>query len=157
MNDREYMLRVRAMEARLHRIAQAMLWRESDCADAVQEAVFCGWIKREKLKQDLFFETWLVRILINECKDVLRRRGRESAALPGEISAEDSMCEDLHLRMALKRLPDIYRLPLVLHHLEGYPVREVAVMLEISEGKATSRLHAARRKLRNLLDGGGEG
>ena len=154
MNDREYMHRVRAMEGKLYRIAQAMLWRYPDCADAVQEAVFRGWLKKEKLRQHEFFETWLNRILINECKDQLRRRGRENAALLAEITAEDRMCEDLHLRMALKALPEKYRLPLVLHHLEGYSVVEVADMLEISPSKAASRLHTARKMLRSLLDGG---
>ena len=40
MDDNEYMRRVRAIERRLYRIAQAILWREADCLDAVQEAVF---------------------------------------------------------------------------------------------------------------------
>ena len=40
MNDQEYMRRVRAMERRLYRVAQAILWQEADSADAVQEAVF---------------------------------------------------------------------------------------------------------------------
>lgn len=156
MNDGEYMLRVRAMEGKLFRIAQAMLWRYPDCADAVQEAVFRGWLRKEKIRQAEFFETWLIRILINECKDQLRRCGREKSTLLMEISAEDRMCEDLHLRMALKSLPEKYRLPLVLHYLEGYAVKEVADMLEISTSKATSRLHTARQKLKSLLDGGAE-
>ncbi|MBR6889918.1 MAG: hypothetical protein IKN05_02905 [Clostridia bacterium] len=56
MNDREYMRRVRAVEGRLYRVAQAMLWREADCLDAVQEAVqeavFRGWMKKEALHDD---------------------------------------------------------------------------------------------------------
>ena len=66
MNDVDYMARVRAMEGRLYRIAQAMLWRDADCADAIQEAVFRGWMKKGQINEPAYFETWLIRILINQ-------------------------------------------------------------------------------------------
>lgn len=154
MNDREYMERVRALEGRLYRVAQAILWREADSVDAVQEAVFRGWMKKDGLKDPDKFEAWLLRILVNQCRDMLRRRKREPGALVGDIPGEDRMCEDLQLRLALRRLPEKYRLPLLLHHLEGYPVREVARLLKIPQGLAASRLHQARAALRTLMDGG---
>ena len=156
MNDNEYMRRVRALEGRLYRIAQAMLWREADSMDAVQEAVFRGWLKKENLADDERLEPWLIRILVNECRDMLRRRKREPAALAVEVTAEDRLCEDLHLRLALKQLPEKYRLPLVLHHMEGYRVSEVAQMLRLPGKLVASRLHQARKALRSLLDGGDE-
>ena len=104
MNDGEYMRRVRAMEGRLYRVAQAMLWREADSLDAVQEAVFRGWMKKETLHEDERFEPWLVRILVNECRDALRRRRRDPVALETDVSREDHLCEDLQLRLALRRL-----------------------------------------------------
>ena len=154
MNDQEYMRRVRSMEARLYRIAQAILWRRSDCSDAVQEAVFRGWMKKNSLRETDYFETWLIRILINECKDQLKRRGREGQQFLLEIATEDRMCDDLHLRMALKRLPEKYRLPLVLHYLEGFSVKEVAGMLGLTPTRANTRLSLGRKNLRILLDGG---
>lgn len=154
MNDQEYMSRVRAMEGRLYRIAHAMLWRDADCADAIQEAVFKGWMKKAGLESPEYLETWLVRILINQCRDMLRRRKREPLPLITELSREDRLCEDLHLRMALKRLPEKYRLPLLLHHMEGYSVKDIASILNISERSATSRLYRGRRALRGLLEGG---
>lgn len=156
MNDNEYMRRVRAIEGRLYRVAQAILWREADCLDAVQEAVFRGWLKKDRLSDPERLETWLVRILVNECKDALRRRRRDPVALEADVGREDRLCEDLQLRLALRQLPEKYRLPLVLHHLEGYPLEDVARALGISRSLAMSRLHQARRALRKLLDGGDE-
>lgn len=154
MNDRDYMARVRAMEGRLYRIAQAMLWRDADCADAIQEAVFRGWMKKGQINEPAYFETWLIRILINQCKDVLRRRRRDPLPLDIETGQEDRLCEDVHLRACLKRLPEEYRIPLLLHHLEGYSIRDVAKMLCLPEKRVTARLYRARKALRSLLDGG---
>ena len=154
MNDRDYMARVRAMEGRLYRIAQAMLWRDADCADAIQEAVFRGWMKKGQINEPAYFETWLIRILINQCKDVLRRRMRDPLPLDIETGQEDRLCEDVHLRACLKRLPEEYRIPLLLHHLEGYSIRDVAKMLCLPEKRVTARLYRARKALRALLDGG---
>lgn len=154
MNDQEYMRRARAMEGRLYRIAQAMLWREADSVDAVQEAIFRGWMRKDRLRDADRFEVWLMSILVNHCRDVLRRRRREPLTLSREASAEDRLCEDLQLRLALKKLPEKYRLPLLLHHLEGYSIEEVARMLKLPRGMVTSRLYQARKALRALLDGG---
>lgn len=156
MNDDEYMRRVRAIEGRLFRVAQAMLWRQADSVDAVQEAVFRGWMKKDRLADSDRLEAWLTRILVNQCRDMLRRRRREPVPLVAEISREDRLCEDLQLRQALKALPEKYRLPLILHHLQGWPVGDVAQMLGIPKALAVSRLHQARKALRGLLDGGDE-
>ena len=85
---------------------------------------------------------------------MLRRRKKDAAGLSAEPVAVERMCENLHLRMALKQLPEKYRLPLLLHHMEGYPVADVADMLGLRTAQVTSRLHRARRELRMLLDGG---
>lgn len=156
MNDNEYVRRVRAMEGRLFRVAQAILWSYADSADAVQEAVFRGWLKKGSLRQEEYFDTWLMRILINECKGVLRRRKHGAAELRLDASAEDSMCENLHLRQALRSLPEKYRLPLLLHHMEGYSIAETANMLGMPLARLNSRLYRARNALRELLERGEE-
>ncbi len=154
MNDNEYMRRVRAIEGRLYRVAQGILWREADSVDAVQEAVFRGWLKKDRLNDADKLEPWLTRILINQCRDMLRRRRREPAALSADVPREDTTCEDLQLRIALQALPEKYRLPLLLHHMQGYSVAETAAILRLTKSLTVSRLHQARRALRNLLEGG---
>ena len=51
------------------------------------------------------------------------------------------------------KLPEKYRLPTLLHYLEGYSLKEIARILRIPESKVKSRLHQARGKLRDLLGG----
>ena len=153
MSDREYMDRVQAMERRLYRISHAILWCDADCADAVQEAVFKGWMKRASLREERYFETWLIRILINECRSLMRRqKTRPMLAEPPPVMPE----EDLHLRESLQALPEKYRMPLLLHHLEGYSLPEVGEMLGIPAKLVKSRLHQARKALREALEEDGD-
>ena len=154
MNDREYMARVQAMERKLYRISHAILWCDADCADAVQEAVFRGWMKRGGLREEKYFDTWLIRILINECRNLLRKQKISPFPLPESLPAWSE--SDLHLRESLKKLPEKYRMPLLLHHLEGYRLDEIAQMLDVPRTMVKSRLHQARKKMRELLSAGGE-
>lgn len=158
MSDQEYMTRVRAMERKLYRIAHAILWSDADCADAIQEAVFRGWMKRGTLREERYFETWLIRILINECRNLLRRQQAAPAALCEEICAGSGAepGADLHLRAALRALPEKFRTPLLLHHLEGYSLGETAQILRLSPALVKSRLHQARIALRKNLKAGDE-
>lgn len=154
MNDRDYMSRVLAMERRLYRIAQAILWNDSDAADAIQSAVFKAWAKKAGLREERYFETWLTRILVNECRNIQRRKKvlpLMEELLPGR---EERMAEDLYLRACLRKLPEKYRMPLLLHHLEGYSLSEIAEILELKAELVKSRLHMGRKQLKKLLEEG---
>lgn len=153
MSDQEYMARVRAMERKLYRIAHAILWSDADCADAIQETVFRGWMKKGGLREEKYFETWLVRILINECRNQLRRQ--KSTPLPLNEDVRTRLCgeleTDMNLRAALQELPEKYRVPLLLHHMEGYGLEDIAKMLKLTPALVKSRLHQARNALRKIL------
>lgn len=152
------MHRVQAMERKLYRISHAILWVDSDCADAIQETVFKGWMKRSSLREEKYFETWLIRILINECRNLQRRQKVRLLPLNEEIGplGEDTMAEDVLLRQCLRLLPEKYRIPLLLHHMEGYALADIARMLNLSQPLVKSRLSQARKTLRKLLQKGEE-
>ena len=76
MDNQEFQDRVRACERRLYATAYLLLHVTADCEDAVQEAVLRAWQRLPGLQNPQFFETWLTRIVINECKSQLRRRSR---------------------------------------------------------------------------------
>lgn len=80
------------------------------------------------------------------------RRKIPSEALPETLTAPEP--PDPALRDALERLDVKFRLPLVLHYLEGYRVREIAKMLRLPEGTVKRRLHQARKLLKSALKGG---
>ena len=153
MDEREYQSRVTECVPALYRAARGILRSEQDCADAVQEAVFQGWVKRGQLRDAARLKAWLTRIVINECRNLQRSSYKQLRAV--EASAAELRVppppEALDLEAALSELPEKYRLPLVLHYAEGYPTREIAEMLAIPEGRLRQRMHTARKKLEGRL------
>lgn len=149
MDKQDFTWQVKQMERRLYRVAMSYTGNEADAADAVQEALLRAWAKRDTLRDENLFSTWMTRILINECKTLLRKRRRVTPMEPlpqqNNPSPPDSQ-EDL--RTALLSLDPRFRVPLVLNALEGYTLREIAGMLRLPEGTVKSRVSRARRQLR---------
>ena len=158
MTDTDYMNRVEAMERRLYRVSRAILWNDADCADAIQEAVIKGWLKRDGLRNPEYFETWMTRVLINECRNIQRKNRvrllpAEDARLPAPEAAADP-ADNMMLGDLLGKLPAKYRTVLVLHHLEGFSLEEMASLLNLPQTTVKARLHQARKRLRDLLSTG---
>lgn len=152
MNKEEFSARIQAMEGTLYGVARTYLPISADCADAVQEAVLKAYKSLGSLRQEEWLETWVVRILINECRRLLRKAKRTVLMArvpePGAPSGADPA-----LYEAVSALDIRYRAPFTLYHLEGYSVAEIAAMLRLPQGTVTSRLQRARRILRDILGG----
>lgn len=154
MTKQEFAERVLEREKTLYRTARAMLRQEADQKDAVQEAIAKAWCKRGTLRDDSMFATWLTRILINECREILRRqrrivlidRWREDALVTRDAPDIGEIDE------ALDALPEKLRLPTVLHYMEGFPLKDIARALGIPLGTVKARLHDARKALRMELE-----
>ena len=150
MLQADFIQRVRACERRLYRVARTMLPQECDCEDAVQEALLRAWDRRETLRQEAYFDTWLIRILINQCKPFYRRRPPEPAELTEDIPQVTS--EETPLLEALMALPRKHRVTLELHYIEGYSVAETARILRLPEGTVKWRLKRGRELLKQSLN-----
>ena len=150
MLQADFIQRVRACERRLYRVARTMLPQECDCEDAVQEALLRAWDRRETLRQEAYFDTWLIRILINQCKTFYRRRPPEPAELTEDIPQVTS--EETPLLEALMGLPRKQRVTLELHYIEGYSVAETARILRLPEGTVKWRLKRGRELLKQSLN-----
>lgn len=59
-------------EKNMYRTASAILAQDADIADAIQETILTCWEKIDTLQKNRYFKTWMIRILINKCKDILR-------------------------------------------------------------------------------------
>lgn len=148
MNRTDFIVRVRGCERRLYRIARTILRSDADCEDAVQEALLRAWAKLPSLREEQYFETWLIRILINQCKTFYRKHSQTEMEIPESLAAPD---EDHNVLHALMSLPEKFRIPLELHYIEGYPIAEIARMLRSPEGTVKWRMNRGRALLRTEL------
>lgn len=151
MDEQTYLARMKAAERMLYRVACAMLTSDSDRRDAMQETALRAWEKRNTLRDERFFQTWCVRIMINVCRSMLRQKRR--ILLTDKTVEQPSLQGDTELRMILDAMPAHHRLPLVLHYLEGFSVEEIARAMGLPAGTVKYCLHQARKALRVELDG----
>lgn len=141
--------RIIAQEDTLFRVSYSILPSRYDQEDAVQETARIALQKIGTLRQERYFNTWLIRILIHECYNILRKKKREVPT--EEILAHLPPNADYDVMEALMRLPEQVRTPIVLHYVEGYSIREIAEMLGAPESTIKTRMATGRRQARGLL------
>ena len=148
MERDEFVVRTEAVKSRLYRTAYLYLGNEADALEAVDEAVYQALRALKKLRSPEFFESWLTRILINECHKELRRRNRfVSNTVECERVAPDDY-DHLPLKEAILRLPDDLRVVVILRYFSGYTQAETAKVLEIPQGTVATRQRRALQLLR---------
>ena len=136
-------------------MAWAYLGNDEDVADAISETVLMCYEKIETLKKDAYFKTWMIRILINQCKDILKHRSRiQSKAEMQESAFEDSGYIDCEWKEVLSCLDEKYRIILLLYYTREMDTREIAELLDISRNTVTTRLFRGRELLKRELEGG---
>ncbi len=143
-----FVLLIEANRQSLYKIARSYCREPMDAEDAVAQTVLDGWEKLRELKNPAGFRSWLVRILINNCNDILRRRAR---MLPMEEIPEPVWEErdpgNLNFEALLGRLSEKVRPVMQLYYGEGFKAREIARILNIPLGTVTTRLMRGRQQL----------
>lgn len=147
MNENDYAERVQRIRAKLYNTAYLYLGSEQEALDCVDEAVYKGLVSLKSLRQPEFFETWLMRILINECITGLRRRKFSAATEEIPETANDEY-DALPLRDAVSRLPKELKTPIILRYFSGLTTAETAQTLNIPQGTLSTRLRRALKLLR---------
>ena len=136
----------------LYRVARGILKDKEDIEDALQNTVVHSFEKINSLKKDEYFRTWIIRILINECNEILRKNKRVMH-LEDNTNTEiySDSYENMDLTRAINSLSEELRLTTVLFYFEDMSLRNIAKVLEIPEGTVRSRLTRARTKLREVM------
>lgn len=142
---------MRSQLQRMYRIAISMLNNEEDAADAIQETVLKCWQKLGQLKKEEYFQTWLTRILINQCKDILKARKRfvSMEEVPEEGYEDDYFTGEW--KRLLQVLDVKYRIVMELYYVEGYSTKEIAEMLHITDANVRSRMARGRKQLEQYI------
>lgn len=132
----------------MYKVAKAILKNDEDVADAMQDTVLTCWEKIDTLQKDKYFQTWLMRILINNCNTIWRHRQRMIAdgEVPEAAFPEDGYA-NVEWEQFLNCLDEKYRTVIVLYYVQGFKTREIAEILEVNENTVRGRLVTARKKL----------
>jgi RNA polymerase sigma-70 factor (ECF subfamily) len=140
-----------ASEQQMYATAKSILRSDTDCADAIQETIVRAFSGIAKLRQDKYAKTWLMRILINECHNLIRKNNRivslEDYTEAGEIETSEKR-DYSELYNALLHLKEELRIPVTLYYMEEFRVKEIAAILDISEGAVQKRLARARKQMK---------
>ena len=156
MDKDEFLRLALDSEPTLFHVSLSILHNEQDCADAVQEAILKAYENRHKLKEIKYFKTWIVRIVINECYGILRKKKRfqvydDTVQKDNTYLSNYIKEEYIDLYQAINRLGEKEKICVILYYLEDYSVAETADVLKIPIGTVKSRLNHARKELKGLL------
>ena len=137
----------------LYRIAKSYLSNDEDVADAIQETILIGYEKLATLKNPMYFKTWLIRILINQCNQLLLagRRYIKLENIPDD-GFIDTAQANVEFMMLMDALDERYRTVLVLYYSEGFSVKEISKILDLTESAVKARLKRGREKVKNIYD-----
>ena len=149
-----YAALVRRHASRVYAVCLAILHDPDDSQDMAQEALIRGMTQIHSLRDGTQFAAWITRIAQNLCKDHRRTWTRRRELLqqqnPTVSSPAESSSPDLSA--ALSKLPEKYRIPLMLFYFDGQSSENLARTLNLSRAGASTRLVRARRALRRLLE-----
>ena len=146
--------------ARLYGIAQLILRDPDRASDATQEALIAAWRDLSALRDAERFEAWVHRLLIRACHREARRDRRRRTIEIRELPLDERPGADElpllvdrdQLERGFRRLDVEERAIVVLHHVEGFPLAEIADVLGLPIGTVKSRLHRSLRTMRAALD-----
>jgi RNA polymerase sigma-70 factor (ECF subfamily) len=141
-----------------YRLANAILGDTSESRDAVHDAVLNAWQKWDTLRDRTKFEAWFDRIVVNNCRERLRRAKRrraEDIADQTSISTPDAAAavhRRIEVELAFARLKADDALILALRHFMDLEMDDIALLLDVLPSTARTRLASARRRLRQVIE-----
>ena len=143
---------------RLHAVAHRILRDRDLAADVAQQALVKIWLELPRLRDADLFDGWSYRVLLNTCRDEMRRR----RGLSGDVDLleNDAWLPDAsipvadrdQLDRAFLRLTLDQRSAVILHYYLDYSLTEIATIVDVPVGTVRSRLHYARRALRSAIE-----
>lgn len=152
---------IRPHLAHLYRLSFRFTGKREDAEDLVQDLLIHLFPKVDEMRTIVELKPWLSRCLYNRYIDTCRRAARDPLGLPGgdqsvieaieHADKPDQLYYRRQLLCLLDRLDDKDRIVVSLHDVEGYSIREIEAITDMPCGTIKSRLHRARKKLRQKL------
>jgi len=140
----------------MYKVAKGFLRNEEDVADVMQETVLDCYEKIGTLKQSAYFKTWMIRILMNNCKDMIRKKKGDVSIETVPEAADRTVYEQPeNFQEMIEPLRERDRSIFTLYYLYGLKIKEIAACMQMNENTVASRLKRGRKTLQAEIQSGG--
>ncbi len=160
-DDEAFEALVRKYFRKVFHLAMSMTQNSAEADDLAQEVFIKTYTSLTHFRGKSSFSTWIYQIALNHIRDFLRKKRRtktesltresNSNTWESHSSTEKSQEAQQLIQMALQKLPEKFRIMIILRDIHGFSYEEISKILNISPGTVDSRLHRARHKLRQEL------
>lgn len=143
----------------LYKIAKTRLVNDADIDDAIQETMIEAYKSIKKLKNNEFFKTWIIKILVNKCNYIYKKKKKyiisyEENEMEKYISSEEISSDNIDFYLLIKNLKYEERIIIILFYMENYTTKEISKILKMNENTIKTRIARAKSKLKDILEGG---
>lgn len=147
-------LDIRKYSNLIYRVAFSMLNTKDDAEDIFQNVFIKFYENFDKFDNEEYKKSWLIRVTVNECKSLLRKKWfKKHEELDENMMIQKEENEVLY---EVQKLPKKYQVVIYLFYYEKYKEKEIAKMIGITENGVKSRIKRAKEMLKNMLEGGFE-
>lgn len=154
-NSEAFVTLIEQYKIQMYKTAKAILKNEDDVCDAIQEALVSVYKNINTLKKEKYFKTWLIRITINKCYDIIESNNNNMNKIEKQVieyeEKEENLEGNLDLERALSLIDNDLRMVTVLYYYDDISVKQIAEILGIPTGTVKSKLARARNKLCEIL------
>ena len=152
-NDEAFVELIQEKQLKLSKIAFRYCMNETMAQDALSETIYKAYRYRKKCKQPEYFDTWITRILINECYKEIKKNKYDELT----IEIQDDKQVDNTLRMMVYDLSEPERTIIVLHFFEGYTLKEISEVLKMPLNTVKTKYYRLLEKLKLEMKGADNG
>lgn len=162
-NTRAFTELIRSIQNDLYRIAKTRLNSDDDIGDAIQETMIIAYRKLKKLKDNSKFKSWIIKILINECNLIYKKRKKQNdiykkvennTILGNEDESIHTVNSKLDFELLINKLDYEERLIITLFYNSRYSCSEISGILNMNVNTVKSKLKRAKEKIKNYSNGG---
>ena len=146
---------IEKVKYKLYKTGMAILKNDDDTCDAIQETLIKAYKNIKTLNNNEYFTTWIVRILINQCYDIIRKNDK-IISMNEKLQTNQNTYYELYsqessLEYVLNMLDKDLKIVTVLYYYDDLSVTTISEILNIPEGTVKSRLSRAREKIYTIL------
>ena len=148
----------------LYKVAKVRLRNDDDIYDAIQETTIKAFKSVKKLKQNQYFKTWIIKILINESNNIYRRKNKRRIISFEELENDreieysniDNIEITLDFNFICNKLKYEDRIIIILYYMEKFTDKEIGEILNLKENTIKTKRARAKQKIKKILGLGGK-